>query len=82
MACRKEAASAPLEQRSEASQMLDRVGRGETLPTFESRPLRKDGTSMAVPRSIEPIRGAGRFERDSPPMRAPDNSTASPPMRH
>jgi PAS domain S-box-containing protein len=58
MACRKEAASAPLEQRSEASQMLDRVGRGETLPTFESRPLRKDGTSMAVPRSIEPIRGA------------------------
>jgi two-component sensor histidine kinase len=49
----------PAERQPEVPEILERIGRGESVQEYETQRLRKDGSSVAVSLSVSPILDAG-----------------------
>jgi len=50
----------PPERREEEREILEKIGRGETIDHFESQRIRKDGRWIDVAVTISPLRDSGR----------------------
>jgi diguanylate cyclase (GGDEF)-like protein/PAS domain S-box-containing protein len=49
----------PPERSEEIAQVLEKIGRGESVPSYETERLRKDGEKITVAMTISPILGPG-----------------------